>query len=96
MYGLVLEGGGSRGSYEIGACKAICELGLEISYVAGTSVGALNGAMVVQGDVDRAYEIWHDINPGSVIKMTGNEMEHYVDNTFKPDAWRAFIRRITS
>ena len=29
-YGLVLEGGGSKGSYEIGACKALKELGIKI------------------------------------------------------------------
>lgn len=94
MYGLVLEGGGSRGSYQIGACRAINELELEITMVAGTSVGALNGAMVVQGDVDRAYNIWHDINPNSVIKMTVDDLENYFENVFKPDALKSFIHRI--
>lgn len=94
MYGLVLEGGGSRGSYQIGACKAINELGLEIMTVAGTSVGALNGAMVVQGDVDKAYDIWHDINPDSIIKMAVNELEEYAGNGFKPDILKCFIRRL--
>ena len=45
-------------------------MGLDISMVAGTSVGALNGAMVVQGDIDRAFDIWHDLNPELVIKLT--------------------------
>ncbi len=94
MYGLVLEGGGSKGSYQIGACKAISELGLEIVSVAGTSVGALNGAMVVQGDVDSAYDIWYEINPDHIIRMTGDELENYVENAFKPDALKTFIRRI--
>lgn len=94
MYGLVLEGGGSRGSYQIGACKAINELGIEITTVAGTSVGALNGAMVVQDDVDKAYDIWHDINPDSVIKMPVNELEGFVGNIFKPDSLKSFIHRM--
>ena len=44
--GLVLEGGGGKGSYQIGVLKAIRELGLEkkIVAVSGTSVGALNAA----------------------------------------------------
>ena len=94
MYGLVLEGGGSKGSYQIGACKALNELGIEIGAVAGTSVGALNGAMVVQGDVDLAYEIWSEITPQSIIRMSGNELEDYVGNGFLPGSLRTFIHKI--
>lgn len=57
-YSLVLGGGGAKGSYEIGVFKALEEIGIEIDSVYGTSIGALNGAMVVQGDVKKAEEIW--------------------------------------
>lgn len=92
MYGLVLEGGGGRGSYQIGACKAIKERGLDIRMVAGTSVGALNGAMVVQDDIDKAYEIWHELDPGKVIKAVGNEIDQYIINGFRPESLRAFVK----
>ncbi len=94
MYGLVLEGGGGRGAYQMGACKVIKEMGLDISIVAGTSVGALNGAMVVQDAIDEAYDIWYDLEPGRVIKFTGNELEHYKKNGFKPDMLRAFTKKL--
>jgi len=45
-YGLALEGGGARGAYQIGAWKALKEAGVKINAVAGTSVGALNGALI--------------------------------------------------
>lgn len=45
-YGLVLDGGGARGAYQIGAWKALREAGVKIEAVAGTSVGALNGALI--------------------------------------------------
>jgi NTE family protein len=93
MYGLVLEGGGGRGAYQIGACKAISEMGLEISMVAGTSVGALNGAMVVQGDIEKAYDIWYDLEPGHVLKMTEDYMECCCENGSAFDA-KLFIRRM--
>ena len=48
-YGLVLDGGGARGAYQIGAWKALKEAGVKISAVAGTSVGALNGALIWKG-----------------------------------------------
>lgn len=77
MYGLVLEGGGGKGSYHIGAAKALKEMGIEISAVAGVSVGALNGAMIVQGDIDKAYELWYNIDPSMVIKFN---MEEFLKN----------------
>lgn len=69
MYGLVLEGGGARGAYQIGAWKALRELGVQVKGVAGTSVGSLNGAMIVQDDFNKAYELWYDITPSKVINM---------------------------
>lgn len=68
-YGLVLGGGGAKGSYEIGVWKALRELEMPIIAVAGTSVGALNGAMIVQNDYDKAYELWTNISVEAVINM---------------------------
>ena len=45
--GLVLGGGGSRGAYEIGVWRAARELKIDFDVVTGTSIGALNGALVV-------------------------------------------------
>lgn len=56
-YGLVLGGGGAKGSYEIGVWKALKELEIPLIAVTGTSVGALNGAMIVQDDYDKAFEL---------------------------------------
>jgi NTE family protein len=94
MYGLVLEGGGARGAYQIGACKAIMEMGLEISMVAGTSVGALNGAMVVQGDIEKACDIWYDLNPQAVIKFAEEELISYSDSGFSPEALKIFVKEL--
>jgi NTE family protein len=74
MYGLVLEGGGAKGAYHIGAYKAIMEEGLEIGGVAGTSIGAINGAMIVQGDYEEAYRLWNDLKYSMVINANDEEM----------------------
>ena len=50
MTGLALEGGGAKGSYEIGAYIALKELGYKFNMVTGTSIGSLNAAMIAQGD----------------------------------------------
>ncbi len=75
MYGLVLEGGGAKGSYHIGAYKALIDEGIEINGIAGTSVGALNGAMIAQGDYEKAYEMWYDMSYSKVINASDEEIE---------------------
>ena len=40
-YGLVLDGGGARGAYQIGAWKALREAGVKIKAVAGDFSGRL-------------------------------------------------------
>lgn len=46
--GLVLSGGGGKGSYEIGVWRYLKEIGLDkkISVISGTSVGGLNAALI--------------------------------------------------
>lgn len=66
MYGLVLEGGGARGAYEIGACKAFIEKGFIFSAIVGTSIGAINGAMIASNRINEAEEAWlKDIFPNA-------------------------------
>jgi NTE family protein len=46
---LVLGGGGVKGMTHAGAWRALCEAGVEISEVVGTSIGALVGACISAG-----------------------------------------------
>lgn len=66
---LVLSGGGSRGAYQVGAWRAIKELGINIDMVVGVSVGALNGGMVAQGDQHLAEELWRHVEADNVFKV---------------------------
>lgn len=69
MYGLVLEGGGAKGAYHVGAYKALRELNIEIGGIAGTSIGAINGAMMVQGDYDLLEKTWYNINSNQLFDI---------------------------
>lgn len=64
---LVLSGGGSRGAYEIGAWQALAELGVRLDAVYGTSIGAINAALVAQGDLDLAKELWAHITVRQIV-----------------------------
>lgn len=80
MYGLVLEGGGARGSYHMGVYKAILEEGIDIKGVAGTSIGALNGALIVQGDYELGLKLWNEISYTDIIEANEQEIERVLQS----------------
>ncbi len=53
---LVLQGGGALGAYQVGAYKALCELGLKPAWLAGTSIGAINAAIIAGNERERGHE----------------------------------------
>jgi len=59
--GLVLGGGGARGSAHVGIIQAMNEAGIPIDLIGGTSIGALMGALWadelnIKGYVERARD----------------------------------------
>ena len=50
MVGLALEGGGAKGSYQVGAYMGLKKCGVKVDAVAGTSIGSLNGALIASHD----------------------------------------------
>lgn len=74
-YGIVLDGGGARGAYQIGAWKALKEAGVKINAVAGTSVGALNGALICMDDIGSAEKIWSEMAFSKVMDVDDDWME---------------------
>ena len=77
-YGLVLDGGGARGAYQIGAWKALKEAGVKISAVAGTSVGALNGALICMDDLEKAEKIWSEMEFSRVMSVDDDWMRQFL------------------
>jgi len=57
-YGLVLAGGGAKGVYQLGAWKAMRELGVNFSAVAGVSIGSINGALIAADCYEEAEQLW--------------------------------------
>ncbi len=68
-WGLVLAGGGGKGSYQMGVWKYLCEQGYDQMFraFAGTSVGALNAALFIQGDPKRAEDVWLSITQEQIL-----------------------------
>lgn len=60
--GICFSGGGARGAYQVGVCKALEELGyLDHAYAfSGTSIGAVNASLLATNSVETVRDIWTD------------------------------------
>ena len=79
MRGLALEGGGARGAYHIGVVRALYENGYEFDGFVGTSIGAINAAILAQGDFQKALELWTDISMDKVFDMDEQLILQFAD-----------------
>ena len=73
---LVLQGGGALGAYQVGVCQALSEAGIEPDWVIGTSIGAINAALIAgnapSDRFDRLKEFWARVEHGPVARLFGS------------------------
>jgi NTE family protein len=75
---LVLQGGGALGAYQGGVYQALHEAGLEPDWIAGVSIGGINGAIIAgnppERRVERLRQFWDSITarPTSVFVADGD------------------------
>ena len=80
--GLVFSGGGGKGAYQIGVWRALRELGLEgqVVAVSGTSVGALNAALYLKGDLELAEQLWNSISNETLLLPSPDSADSFFSN----------------
>jgi NTE family protein len=93
---LVLQGGGALGAYQVGVYQALHEAGVEPDWVIGTSIGAINAALIagnpMQKRLDRLCEFW-----ARVEHATSRNWLHFFD--WMPNAsanWATITKGIPS
>lgn len=86
---LLLQGGGALGAYQAGAYEALSRSGIEPSWLAGISIGAINAALIAgnppRARVDRLRDFWEDLS-ASRIALWPNEI--HLPMTWGDDARR--------
>ena len=95
MYGVVLEGGGLKGGYHLGAIKAIIEQGYEIGGYVGTSIGSFNAAVLAQGDFDKLYEAWYNASSTMGLDVDERELNKLVDKKWNLKTikyWAGYVK----
>ena len=80
---LVLQGGGALGAYQVGVYQALHEAGVDPDWVIGTSIGAINAALIAGSAADermnRLAEFWRRM-----------EQDHFVGT---PPNWLSMAAR---
>ena len=83
MRAIVLSGGGARGAYEIGVWKALKKLNIKYDIVTGTSVGALNGALMVEKSYLKALFLWYNLSYDDVFEISDKYSEDEIMKFYK-------------
>jgi NTE family protein len=88
---LVLQGGGALGAYQAGAYEAMHERGLEPDWVAGVSIGGINGAIIAGNPRERRLErlraFWDTVTARPIPLML---IEGDAPRRFR-NAWSAWL-----
>lgn len=91
-YGLILAGGGGKGAYQIGAWKALKELGVKFSAIAGVSIGSINGALIAADKFDNAMKMWSTATIDKGVKI--EEELKDADNLFSAKNYPVLLKEI--
>jgi NTE family protein len=71
---LVLQGGGALGAYQAGVYEALAEAGIHPDWVAGVSIGAINGALIAgnppETRVDKLRAFWEGVTTNPHLDWT--------------------------
>ena len=91
---LVLQGGGALGAYQGGVYQALQEVGLEPDWVAGVSIGAINGAIIAGNRPEQRIQklrtfweriterkVWHYTPDGDFFRKTRNAASAWLTMT---------------
>lgn len=68
---LVFQGGGALGAYQVGVYQALQESGIEPDWVIGTSIGAINAALIAgnapNDRLEKLREFWRRVEHGQIF-----------------------------
>lgn len=93
---LSLEGGGARGAYQIGAVKALYENGFKFKAIVGTSIGAINGAYLAQGDFEKIYKMWQTMSFEDLLDLDNEAMKNLINVNLSFDNVRYLSKKLGS
>jgi NTE family protein len=92
---LVLQGGGALGAYQAGVYEALAEARLHPDWIAGISIGAINGALIAgnrpEDRVDQLRAFWNEITASPVPNLFA-----FTPKWFHKGAGRTFVNELNA
>jgi NTE family protein len=93
---LLLQGGGALGAYQGGVYEALAESNIHPDWIAGISIGAINGAIIAgnppHSRVDRLREFWTQVTSSAAWDWSNNP---FVDFS-RSDITRNLLNQISA
>ena len=94
--GLVLEGGGIKGSYQIGAFYAFRDCHIKFDGFVGTSIGSFNAAMLASGKEDELLKFWSHVNPGELLEFDKDFVASFNEKKEVSKTIKGFVKTAAS
>ena len=84
--GLVLSGGGAKGAFEIGVWRALENLHVTelIDGIIGSSVGAMNAALLDTVGLERAADVWANLKQSDLLHLNPDKSFQVKDTQIAP------------
>jgi NTE family protein len=86
---LVLQGGGALGSFQPGVYEALADVGIEIDWVAGISIGAVNAALIAGNLPEKRGEALHAFWEGATAQLPSFPLWHDAKTREFVNEWSA-------
>ena len=79
--GMVFAGGGRRGAFQVGIVKALAQMEIEPSVITGTSIGALNSAVVASSTsmleaAEKLETLWLGLDTSKVVQVDKQALQY--------------------
>ena len=92
--GLLLEGGGAKGSYQAGAIKALNERRFSFDCVGGTSIGAINAAFYVSNNFNGLYNLWLNTDCEELFGIDSKVLDNFDTGSFTKEDFKKGFKTI--
>lgn len=96
MVGIAFQGGGIKGSYEIGAYFALKECRIKVKGFCGTSIGSFNAAVLACGKEKELLNFWKKLNPGEILGLDSVFVEGIINNQKNPKFIGSAIKNLAT
>lgn len=90
-----MEGGGAKGAFHCGAVKALYDNGYVFDGIAGTSIGAVNAAMIAQDNgYQTCLDMWLHLTAGEFTELDDAEVDKFINKNISLASVSYWVKKV--